>query len=108
MDPNEEQEQNYMKDNHNQQKAPLANEEVDNSQSVHNTSQFDKSNMEIMSTKDKGEIKRIVERGLMQSMQVKENPITQNFVIGKRGRPRKLDKVFKRSTRSKRKKTDQV
>ena len=32
--------------------------------------------MEIMSTKDKGEIKRIVERGLMQSMQVKENPIT--------------------------------
>ena len=29
----------------------------------------------------------MVERGLKQSEQIKENPLTQNFVIGKRGRP---------------------
>ena len=30
----------------------------------------------------------MVEKGLLQSLQIKENPLTQNFIIGKRGRPK--------------------
>ena len=33
------------------------------------------------------EKRRMVEKGLMQSQQIKENPLTQNFAVGKRGRP---------------------
>ena len=30
---------------------------------------------------------KMVEKGVLQSQQIKENPLTQNMVIGKRGRP---------------------
>lgn len=50
--------------------------------------------------------KRIVAKGLEQSLQIKENPnpITQNFIIGKRGRPPKFnkkDKITKQPTKKK-------
>ena len=31
--------------------------------------------------------KRMLEKGLQQSLLIKENILTQNFIIGKRGRP---------------------
>ena len=34
----------------------------------------------------------MVEKGLQQSQQIKENPLTQNFIIGKRGRPKNQNK----------------
>ena len=39
-----------------------------------------KSEREVMKIK-------MVEKGVLQSQQIKENPLTQNMVIGKRGRP---------------------
>ena len=30
---------------------------------------------------------KMVQKGVLQSQQIKENPLTQNMVIGKRGRP---------------------
>jgi hypothetical protein len=30
---------------------------------------------------------KMVEKGVLQSQQIKENPLTQNLIIGKRGRP---------------------
>jgi len=37
--------------------------------------------------KNEEEFKKMVEKGLKQSQQIKANPLTQNFSIGKRGRP---------------------
>jgi len=34
----------------------------------------------------------MVEKGLLQSQQIKENPLTQNFAVGKRGRPPNITK----------------
>lgn len=38
---------------------------------------------------------RIVEKGLQQSLMIKENPLCQNLTIGKRGRPKNADKILK-------------
>lgn len=42
--------------------------------------QKEKAEWEIMKMK-------MVEKGVLQSQQIKENPLTQNLIIGKRGRP---------------------
>ena len=42
--------------------------------------QKEKADWEIMKMK-------MVEKGVLQSQQIKENPLTQNLIIGKRGRP---------------------
>ena len=34
----------------------------------------------------------MVQKGLEQSAQIKENPLTQNLAVGKRGRPRTKDR----------------
>ena len=38
---------------------------------------------------------RIVEKGLKQSLMIRENPLCQNLTIGKRGRPKNADKILK-------------
>lgn len=42
---------------------------------------------------------RIVEKGLKQSLMIKENPLCQNLTIGKRGRPKNADKILKEKSK---------
>ena len=44
----------------------------------------------------------MVEKGLLQSQQIKENPLTQNFAVGKRGRPPNISKNPVANKRAKR------
>ena len=49
---------------------------------------------------------KMLEKGLRQSEQIKENPLARGVAVGKRGRPRTSDRVSSGKPPSKRRKTE--